>query len=562
MARVPTFFYGWGRKIVFFLLLCAVLAAAPKRRRFSSRAASLPEGAVVVLDVLKPRAVLAPLLDPAAEAALRSLPGYKKILSEPGVKKFLDGVSYLEIRLGTTWRKAVLSLFGGGVTLAAYPDGATILVADGTDRGLLAKLKSVFRDFPGAGAHSIVGKRLVFSNRAEFLEKVLALKTQKKGAFLDSKAFYREPAKILGRKAVAFLSVDLELLKKNPDFKRRLQERPDPGAALLIPGVAEVLRGSRWTAVGLYVSGRKATLRAVSDGTLSQPVPYAWPADERTALPANLCVPGRIAAASFFRDLGRFYAAKEDLFPQRTSGLIFFENMMGIFFTGRDLTDEVLAQLGPEVRFVAARQKYDSASGTPRVKVPAFAAVFRLRHPEKFRVVMEEAWQKAVGLINFTRGQKALAGLIIDRPVHKGTKFTTAYFAPEPGEEVERNALPIRYNFKPSLAFTGNYMIMSSTEKLARDLVDALRGKRKGRPIPGMNTLLEVDGGSLLAILKANRENFVRRNMVEKGNTLEEAEREVDLLLALVERVREARFSLGKRAEWLEAILEFEFNKF
>ena len=34
------------------------------------------------------------------------------------------------------------------------------------------------------------------------------------------------------------------------------------------------------------------------------------------------------------------------LFPERTSGLIFFENMMGIFFTGRDLTSEVLAETG------------------------------------------------------------------------------------------------------------------------------------------------------------------------------------------------------------------------
>ena len=41
----------------------------------------------------------------------------------------------------------------------------------------------------------------------------------------------------------------------------------------------------------------------------------------------------------------KFYAAKDTLFPDRTSGLIFFENMMGIFFSGRDLTDEVLAAL-------------------------------------------------------------------------------------------------------------------------------------------------------------------------------------------------------------------------
>ena len=56
----------------------------------------------------------------------------------------------------------------------------------------------------------------------------------------------------------------------------------------------------------------------------------------------HLDVPRQIAGASVYRDLHGFYAAKDDLFPERTSALIFFENMMGIFFSGKDLTEEVL----------------------------------------------------------------------------------------------------------------------------------------------------------------------------------------------------------------------------
>jgi len=466
-----------------FLLLSAVLSAAEKDNKAPPRAGCLPEGAAFVLDIPKPHSILDPLLDPAAEAAVKALPGYAKILSEPGVKKFLGAVTYLEVRLGTTWRKGVSSLLGGGVTFAAYPDGATVLIVDSKNKGLLGKLESVFRDFPSGQAHAVEGKRLLLSNRADVLGKVLELKGGKGRSSLAAETFYRESQKILGRKAAAFLCIDFELLKKNPDFARRLREKPDPGAALLVPGLIETLRAARWAAVGLYVSGRKVTVRAVSDGTFSQAVPYGWPEDEGGGALENLSVPGRIAAASFFRDLGRFYAAKEDLFPQRTSGLIFFENMMGIFFTGRDLTDEVLAELGPEVRFVVAAQEYDPSLGVPRVKVAAFAAVFRLRHPGRFRLVVEEAWQKALGLINFTRGQKALPGLIIDRPVHKGTKFTTAYFAPAAEDEVEKNALPIRYNFKPALAFVGPWLILSSTERLTRDLLDALKGEKNPGPL-------------------------------------------------------------------------------
>jgi len=49
-----------------------------------------------------------------------------------------------------------------------------------------------------------------------------------------------------------------------------------------------------------------------------------------------------------------------------------------------------------------------SAVGTPEPQWPAFALVLGLRDAKAFGEVMEEAWQKALGLVNFTRGQKAL----------------------------------------------------------------------------------------------------------------------------------------------------------
>ena len=96
----------------------------------------------------------------------------------------------------------------------------------------------------------------------------------------------------------------------------------------------------------------------------------------------NLAVPRRIAAVSLYRDLHGFYAAKDDLFPERTSGLIFFENMMGIFFSGRDLTNEVLAETEPEIRVLVAQQEYDEKIGTPETQFPAFAAILRMKDPE------------------------------------------------------------------------------------------------------------------------------------------------------------------------------------
>ena len=147
----------------------------------------------------------------------------------------------------------------------------------------------------------------------------------------------------------------------------------------------------------MSVQGQKLTFDLAMDSAASDAASkeFATPQTAKEGAMPNFALPGQIASATFFRDLHRFYAAKDKLFPERTSGLIFFENMMGIFFTGRDLTDEVLAETTPEVRFVVAEQQYDPKVGTPQVQLPGFAVVFRMKNPDKFAPIAEEAFQKA-----------------------------------------------------------------------------------------------------------------------------------------------------------------------
>ena len=304
-------------------------------------------------------------------------------------------------------------------------------------------------------------------------------------------------------------------------------------------------------------------LRATVDGKMTDPAgPGSFAlsgAPDKGVFP-NLTVPRQIAGVSFYRDLHKFYAAKDELFPERTSGLIFFENMMGIFFTGRDLTEEVLGETLPEIRVVVAEQEYDRSAGTPRVQIPRFAIVFRMRDPEKFSMIAEEAWQKAVGLVNFTRGQQALPGLIIDRPSHEGTTFTTAYFSS--AQEEERTALETRYNFRPALATIGDYLILSSTEGLTKDLIDALQAEMAGapKPSPESHSIVELDVVQLASILKANRANLVRQNMLEKGHSPEQAEAEIELLLGILDRLGQANLSVGNQDGRTTAELEVKLN--
>jgi hypothetical protein len=349
-----------------------------------------------------------------------------------------------------------------------------------------------------------------------------------------------------------------------PQIAEALEKpRTNPLAALIFAGITESLRTSNWLALTLDVEGRDLALRALTDGTLADPrgpAAFALPQEAGDGAEPSVSVPRRIAALSLYRDLHGFYAAKDDLFPERTSGLIFFENMMGIFFTGRDLTSEVLAETEPHIQLVVTEQQFDPAVGTPQVKLPAFAVILKLRHPEQFGSVVEEAWQKAVGLINFTRGQQALPGLIIDRLIHGQTKFTLAYFSTV--DVNDKAKLDTRFNIRPALALPGDYLILSSTDGLARDLIDTLTapGNQEITPLAQTHSLLEIAGMQVASALLANRDALVRQDMVEKGKARQEAEASIDLLIMLVKCIEQAELSIGTKNGLTQAGLEIELD--
>jgi hypothetical protein len=301
-------------------------------------------------------------------------------------------------------------------------------------------------------------------------------------------------------------------------------------------------------------------LQLASDAkpSASSPSAFALPAKSGEGILPNVTVPRQIAAFSFYRDLRRFYQAKDQLFPERTSGLIFFENMMGIFFSGRDMTDDVFAQATPEVRFVVANQEYDPAIGTPEAQIPAFAVIFRLRDPAKCKEMFEEAFQKSIGLASFTRGQQAQPGFIIERPVHWNTRYTVARF---PSAAIkDRTRLDIRYNFRPTLAMPGDYLIISSTDGLAADLMDALgrEGKQMPAPLAGIHSLAELDGAQISAVLQKNRDIIARGNMVKEGQSLEVSRAKLDAFITAAQVVSKLRLTLGADAGASTATLDVD----
>lgn len=568
------------------LLLGTAVAAEP----LPAASRWIPQDAIVALEISRPKALLDLVFDEDTIRAVNALPVYQQLASGPEFKQFQQVVTFLETVFDTDWKTGLGRAIGGGVTFAAGADESIYVVVEAEDQRMLERLHEILlgfaRDgatkegqpgrvasaeyggvtgwtFGGDEAHVIVGSRLLLSNKPESLKRMIDLRADPEGASLAASPVYLAAQRAAGPDPVATAFVNLQVLKAHPPVAEALEASDNPLTALLFAGVMQSLRAANWVGMGLDIDGDALKLQiATDDRATDTPDMAAFAKPSRPgqgALP-GLKVPRQIAGLSLYRDLHAFYGAKDDLFADRTSGLIFFENMMGIFFTGRDLTEEVLGQLEPEIRVVVAEQDYDPAIGTPALQIPSFAAIFRMKDPERFSVIMEEAWQKGLGLINFTRGQQAEPGLILDKPIHSGTKFTMSYFSTV--EESGTTDLDARFNYRPSLATLGDYLVLSSTEDLTRDLIDALKAEMAGpaEVLAQTHSLLEIDAVQLASILDANRPNLVRQNMIDDGNTRDEAEAQIGLILTIVEYLGQASLTLGAREGLSAASLELNLN--
>lgn len=532
----------------------------------------IPDAALAVLEITQPGPVLDRLLE-AVRLAREAVPANgKPSVLHPG-PGWTNMVRFLEVRFNTTGETLARRLVRDGAVVAVGPGGASVVIARSGDEAFLQDLHAALagaaeqaaqrrqRPSPvekgehagvtywtidgGKEYHAIVGGTLIFANKLVALQAVLDLQSGMSGASVAALPGYRAARARVADDAAARLVIAPEVLKFLRPRPEASGASPHPMAELLLAGYRDAFRGEGWLALGVKARDRALSLALAPAGappTRDAAASFAWPADAADGVLAVPPVPRQIASATLYRDLRAFYAAKDTLFPERTSQLIFFENMMGIYFSGRDLTDDVMGAVDPHLRLVVAEQSFDPAIGTPAVQVPAFALVFRMRDPKRFAPIAEEAWQKALGMVNFTRGQKAEPGLIIDRLEHGGIRYTCAAFSA--AEERDRAHLDVRFNFRPSIAFAGEYMILSSSDGLVNDLIDALKA-HPAAPVAGLNSLVDIDGRKLAAALELNREFLIQKNMLEKGREREQAAQGLDTVLGILRNLGRATLRAG-----------------
>ena len=87
--------------------------------------------------------------------------------------------------------------------------------------------------------------------------------------------------------------------------------------------------------------------------------------------------------------------------------------------------------------------------------------------------------------------------------------------------------------------FFGDQFVLSSSESLARTIAEARR-----LPLEDAHTAVAVEGTPLRAVLNDNREQLISQNMLQKGQTHDEAEAEFQVILQLMEYLQNAKLRL------------------
>ncbi|MHB8973851.1 MAG: hypothetical protein ACYC3X_18100 [Pirellulaceae bacterium] len=550
--------------------------------------ALIPDAAILVVRVAQPKALIERAFDQRVVKFVQSQPLYQAAMAQGETQQVLTMVNFFGSKYKADLPTMLGKLVGGGITLAAGPGDSTLLIVDAEDPQMLSEIHDFFRTiakteankqnapdrvasaeyrgvmgwtFGPGESHVIIGNRLLLSNRPETLKAAIDRQMDHAGKDITQSSRYQTAVASLAGEPQVTLFADMAVLKQVPGFTKGLTQDDNPLTRLLFAPFLAAVTDSTWLAADANLTVDNLAVNFVADRTSSESTTlnsFALPLQAGQGAMPNLVVPGQIAAVSMYRDLHQFYSSKDELFPDRTSGLIFFENMMGIFFSGKDLTNEVLAQTLPDVRVVVAEQRYDEKTGTPAMKLPGFAVVIQLRDQDKFPLVMKEAWQKAIGLVNFTRGQKAQPGLIIDTATHNGTTYTTSRFSV--ADEENKDAVDMRFNFQPALAIAGDRLIMSSSDLLACDLIDAIKQQQAGgaAPTAGQHSLVTVKSGPLAAVLESNRETLIRQSMVGDGKSREAAEQGIAGIFLALKHLTELQISAGTQADRSE--LSFKLN--
>ncbi len=390
-----------------------------------------------------------------------------------------------------------------------------------------------------------------------------------------AKKSFREAAKNRDLASLAWAFVDVEVLRNGGVAPALLQGKAnDFGAELLFGGILEALEQAPYLTLSLTGDFEEMQLTLAcpfSQKAVGESRQYHFEnAGPRHAFRSPV-VPAEIASIYIHRDLGHLWTHAVDLFDDENvlASLDKAESDLSTLIGGRHFGDNVLNALCPDFQVVIADtgvSKDHDQDGS--LHLPGVAIIGKLAKPAESQRTFQVAFQSVISFANFESSNSGYPPFELDVLREGGAKIVTATYLDEASSSEDspgRFADNVRDNISPTLAFVKDYVVLSSTQSLVRELVPLLNGQGElsdsgnpSSPTETTNTYLRVNGATLSTILNRNKNALIQRNMLEKGHGESHAKAEIETLLKLASLVANADLRLGADGE--ELSLSFSLN--
>lgn len=547
-------------------------------------ASLFPPTTVVYAEIADPVKLISTIFDHPLREKIESLPVYQMAIQTPGYQQFLMGRTMVEGQLNMPWREALETFLAHGVAFGidSATKGAAVIV-----HGKDAESMKLFQDqwlalamlgsnrdkikrgeYRGVGAYRIDQVRVVVhedrmlvTNNPD-LGKGIIDRLIDGGNSLDESPRFHDALSSRDPLAAGWGFVDLEAIRDAKMAQSVFESQiNNPVGELLLGGIQSTVQDSPFASASLAADARHFGLK------LGTPFQGDWIPEEREYFfgpmgngrgPSVPEVEETLFTLSLYRDFSEMWLRAGDLFgADINDGFAQADANLSTLFAGRDFGEDILGSFQPEVGIVATRQDLDQVLPRPTIKLPAFAAVFDLKDPETMTRELRRIFQSLVGFLNIVGAMNGQKQLELDMEKVGEAQLITSSYVPEDDDRESTDA-NIVYNFSPSVGFSGERFVVSSSKELAKQLTLA---KKSNLSTIQDNTRATLQAGVLRTVLADNREQLIAQNMLEDGNTREEAEAIIDLVLAVVDYFQDVSIRLGSDGDQLEAELKVQVRQ-
>lgn len=528
----------------------------------------LPKSCVLFAELPNAADLIDTIFDHPIRSEIEQLPQWKQATQQDQYRQFLTGRTFFEVQMDMNWRAASKALTSGGIYVAvdAQTEGVILLVkADQAEtmnlfRDKLLVLtqlgkpyqdpeKTKYRDIQAYEVDqsiiAVFDGWLLATNKPAAGKAVIDLWLDKGDNTLSANQSFQTAKSARARDMTGWGWADLETLRSAGVAENLFQGRTDnPAVELLVGGIMSTLQKTPYATAEFAASAESVSLG------FRTPHNSEWVPEERLFYfgpngegkgPEITEVPETLFTLSTYRDVGEMWLRAGDLFNERMNDQFAEADAnLTTLFAGRDFGEDILGSLTPEVGFIAARQTFKDVLPVPAIKLPAFALIAEMKDPDTMTRELRRTFQSMVGFFNVIGAMEGRPQLEMEMDKREdGSQTVTTSYIPEPDDAGSTTA-DLIFNFSPSIGFQDSKVIISSSQSLVEDLLDAKQIVERSQ----VNSKSRLHAEVLQSVLLDNEQQLIAQNMLEDGNSREEAEVAIGLLLQAVGLFQDASAKL------------------